>query len=130
MPSPTRPVDVGNRRGKRLGTTILNVLRGGVIGAVEVVPGVSGGTLALVVGVYETIIGSAGELVRGTVAAASGVVRRKKDSGAREHFSRVRWDVLIPLGIGMLAAIILVSATLAPLIEAHPVQSRALFAGL
>ncbi|WP_084631157.1 DUF368 domain-containing protein [Demequina aestuarii] len=117
-------------RRRRLGTAGLNVLRGGVIGAVEVVPGVSGGTLALVVGVYETLIASAGELVRGAVAGATAPLRRTGMDRSRAHFARVRWGVLVPLGLGMLTAIVLVSATLAPLIEDHPVQTRALFAGL
>ncbi|MFW7413698.1 DUF368 domain-containing protein [Demequina sp. SO4-18] len=117
-------------RARRAGIAALDVLRGGVIGAVEVVPGVSGGTLALVVGVYETIIMSAGELVRGVVAAAGALVRRTDLAPAREHFARVKWGTLIPLGLGMLTAIVLVSATLAPLIESHPIQTRALFAGL
>lgn len=106
------------------------MLRGGVIGAVEVVPGVSGGTLALVVGVYDTLISSVGELVRGTVAAGLALTRRTDLSRARAHFAQVQWNALIPLGLGMLAAIVLVSATLAPLIEEHPVETRALFAGL
>ena len=37
---------------------LLDVVRGGLIGAVETVPGVSGGTVALVVGLYESLIGS------------------------------------------------------------------------
>ncbi|WP_084038311.1 DUF368 domain-containing protein [Demequina sp. NBRC 110053] len=112
----------------------LNVARGAVIGAVEIVPGVSGGTLALVVGVYDTLIDSAGSLVRAAVQGVRSLAsRRHRDDAralAREHSSRVRWGVLIPLGLGMLAAIIVVSATLAPLIEEHPVETRALFAGL
>lgn len=113
-----------------MGAAALNVLRGGVIGAVEVVPGVSGGTLALVVGVYDIIITSAGELVRGVVTGAAALVRRSGTARSRAHFARVRWDVLVPLGLGMLAAIVVVSATLAPLIEERPVHTRALFAGL
>lgn len=129
---PTRAPDDESvpTRTRRVGTAGLNVLRGGVIGAVEVVPGVSGGTLALVVGVYETLITAAGELVRGVVTAAKALVRRESMDGARAHFARVRWGVIVPLGIGMLAAVVVVSATLAPLIEDHPVETRALFAGL
>lgn len=130
MPARTESPSTTTSRGRRAGVAVVDVLRGGVIGAVEVVPGVSGGTLALVVGVYDTLINSAGELVRGTVAGAKAVVRRTGFAPAREHFARVRWGTLVPLGIGMLTAIVLVSATLAPLIESHPVETRALFAGL
>ncbi len=129
---PSHPPAASSRPGRRrsLGTTAINVLRGAVIGAVEVVPGVSGGTLALVVGVYDALISSIGELVRGTVAWVLAVVRRSDREVARAHFARVRWGMLIPLGLGMITGIVVVSATLAPLIENHPVETRALFAGL
>lgn len=104
---------------------VLNAARGAVIGAVEIIPGVSGGTMALVLGVYDTLIGSAGSLVRAAVAGL-----RRDRTLAREHLSQVRWRVLIPLGIGMLTAIVVVAATLAPFLEDHPVEMRALFAGL
>ncbi|MGA1114799.1 MAG: undecaprenyl phosphate translocase family protein, partial [Aquiluna sp.] len=42
---------------------ITNLLRGFVIGIAEVIPGVSGGTIALIVGIYERIIGSAASAV-------------------------------------------------------------------
>ena len=103
----------------------LNVARGGVIGAVEIVPGVSGGTMALVLGVYDTLIDSAGSLVRGAVAWA-----RRDGQAAREHLSHVRWRVLIPLGLGMIIAIVVVAAAIAPFLENNPIETRALFAGL
>src|SRR5690606_766383 len=42
-----------------------DAVRGALIGTVEVVPGVSGGTVALIVGVYETVITSAGHVLSG-----------------------------------------------------------------
>jgi len=129
MSNPAAPASSAPAR-PRASSFVLNVARGGVIGAVEIVPGVSGGTMALVLGVYETIIGSAGHLVRGVVSWIGGLVRRSGTAAARAHFGQVRWSVLIPLGIGMLAAIVIVSATLAPLLESNPIQTRALFAGL
>ncbi|WP_084104952.1 DUF368 domain-containing protein [Demequina sp. NBRC 110056] len=131
--SAENPADGARRRPSPVAAA-LNVGRGAVIGAVEIVPGVSGGTMALVLGVYETIIDSAGSLVRAAVAGARSLVARDRRAelraDAREHASHVRWGVLIPLGIGMLIAIVAVSATLAPLLEEHPVETRALFAGL
>ncbi|WP_297081764.1 DUF368 domain-containing protein [uncultured Demequina sp.] len=129
MSTPAAPAPAAPTR-PRASTVALNVARGGVIGAVEIVPGVSGGTMALVLGVYETLIGSAGHLVRGAVAWVRGLVRRTGSDAAREHLRQVRWSVLLPLGVGMLAAIVIVSATLAPLLESNPIQTRALFAGL
>jgi putative membrane protein len=105
-------------------TRAANVLRGGLIGAAEAVPGISGGTIALVTGVYETVISSAGHLVSGVRAVATDRTR------ARAEFRAVRWDVLVPLLIGMVPALLLALLLLAPAIERYPVQMRALLFGM
>lgn len=115
---------------RSLGRVLLDVLRGAVIGVVEIVPGVSGGTLALVIGVYDTLITSIGEFVRGVVRAGEALVRRTGYARARAHFAQVAWGAVVPLGVGMLTAIVVASAVIAPLVEEHPVHTRALFAGL
>lgn len=109
---------------------LLDAGRGALIGTVEIIPGVSGGTVALIVGVYETLIDSAGHLARGVARAASDGVRGRGLTRAREEFAAVRWSVVLPVGFGMIAAILAASAILAPIIETEPVASRALFAGL
>lgn len=110
----------------RLGLAV----RGALIGAAEVVPGVSGGTIALIVGVYETIIRSAGHLVRAAVNVVLHGLRRGTDGAVRHHAREVRWDALVPIGIGMLTAVVVGAALLEPVLEEYPVQARALFAGL
>ena len=111
---------------------LLDVGRGALIGTVEIVPGVSGGTVALIIGVYDTLIESAGHLARGVAHTVAGIPRHRglsRERG-RAELRAVRWSVLLPVGLGMIAAILLASALLAPIIEAEPVKSRALFAGL
>lgn len=109
---------------------LLDAGRGALIGTVEIIPGVSGGTVALIVGVYETLIDSAGHLARGVARVVADGVRGRGLAGARTEFAAVRWSVVLPVGFGMIAAVLAASAILAPLIEAEPVASRALFAGL
>ncbi len=41
-----------------LGTFLIDTLKGFIIGAANVIPGASGGTLALVIGIYEKLIGA------------------------------------------------------------------------
>jgi putative membrane protein len=103
----------------------LDVVRGGLIGAAEVVPGVSGGTIALVTGVYETLIGSAGHLVHGLRLLAA-----RHRAEARTQLAMVRWDVVLPVLAGMVVAVVLGAALLEPVLEEHPVRARAVFAGL
>ncbi len=101
-------------------------MRGVLIGAAEVVPGVSGGTIALVVGVYDDLIRSAGHLVRGFVAT----LRRAPAHVRRGHLAQVHWGVVLPILAGMVVAVVVGARLLEPLLEDYPVHARALFAGL
>ncbi len=80
-------------------------MRGTLIGAVEVVPGVSGGTVALIVGVYATLIDAASHIVRGLVASAD-VVRGRGMTRTAAHFRAVRWSVVAPVLLGMVVAVV------------------------
>lgn len=100
------------------------MVRGGLIGAAEAVPGISGGTVALVVGVYEALIVSAGHMVSGLKALLTDRAR------AREEFRQVRWDVVLPVVLGMGPALVIALRLLGPAVEAYPVQMRALFLGM
>ena len=110
--------------------TVADGVRGALIGFAEIVPGVSGGTIALIVGVYDTLIDGAGHLARGVARAIADGVRGRGFSRASAHFRSVRWGVVLPIGIGMLVAIVVGAALLAPLLEAYPTATRAVFAGL
>lgn len=105
-------------------TSVLHVARGAAIGLVEVVPGISGGTVALIVGVYERLITSAGHFVGGTRLLLTD--RR----AARAELAQVRWDVVLPVLLGMVPAILLGARLLGPLVEDHPVPTLALFLGM
>lgn len=107
-----------------------NVIRGALIGTVETVPGVSGGTVALVVGVYETAITSAGHLVSGVRRTITDGARGRGLGRAREEFGRVNWGVILPLLVGMFAALVVMARLVEGWVEDNPVQSRALFFGL
>lgn len=108
----------------------IDVVRGALIGTAEVIPGVSGGTIALVVGIYDELIGSAGQLVRGVAAGVVDGIARRGTARSRAHVARVAWGVVLPALLGMAAAVIVASRLLAPLVEEHPVETRAVFAGL
>jgi putative membrane protein len=110
--------------------TIANAVRGGLIGTVEVVPGVSGGTVALIVGVYETIITSAGHIISGLRHVLSGLLRRQGMAAARTEFGRADWATLVPLAIGMLTALVLVARQVERFVHDEPELARGLFFGL
>lgn|GEM_PF-141637 len=124
--SPSQPLSSGRRAIQ----TAIDVIRGALIGFVEIVPGVSGGTVALIVGVYDALIDGAGHLARGTALLVADGLRGRGTSRSAAHFASIRWSVLIPIGIGMLSAIVIGAAVLAPLLDSHPTQTRAVFVGL
>lgn len=103
----------------------LNGLRGFLIGVAEVIPGVSGGTIALIVGVYQRIIDSAAAFTKGVLE-----LRRLNYKGLGAEFKKIDLGLLLPLGIGMLSAIVLAAAALEPLLESEPETMRGLFFGM
>lgn len=104
-----------------------NLLRGALIGVVETVPGVSGGTVALVTGVYDELIDAGHHLTAAGRRLVTGPDRRQ---GMRIHLRAVNWMLVIPLMIGMAAAVLTVAGPISRLVQTHPQTMRALFFGL
>ncbi len=102
-----------------------HVVRGMAMGVAEVVPGVSGGTVALVVGVYERLIDGAGHVVSALRLAVT-----RQGAAARAELGRAHWSTILPVVAGMLVAVLLAARFIEPLIEEHPVGARAVFFGL
>ena len=104
---------------------IANLFRGFLIGIAEVIPGVSGGTIALIVGIYERIIGSAANAVEAFLFLLRGKLQEAKVA-ARQ----IDWLLVLPVLLGMFAAIFAAAAVIEPLLESQPENMRGLFAGL
>lgn len=108
----------------------VDVVRGALIGTAETVPGVSGGTVALVVRVYDTAITSAGHLITGTVRTVTDVPRGKGTARAATEFRSVAWRTVIPLLAGMAVALLVMARFMEGWVEDYPIQTRALFFGM
>lgn len=108
----------------------VHAVRGGLIGAAESVPGISGGTVALVVGLYDELIAAAAHVVAAGRAFVVGVVRRRGTSEAVASLRRVDWRLVLPVLVGMAVVLVLSLRTLAPLLAEHPVPTRAVFLGM
>ena len=124
-----QPAMTSNRGATPL-SVIANLIRGALIGVAEVIPGVSGGTLALIVGIYGRLIDAGATLV----LAARRLLRLTRDEpgtrAAGRTFATANWALLIPVGVGMVIAVILGARFIEPLLETHPEQMRAVFFGL
>lgn len=111
---------------KKLWSTFSDFLRGSLIGAAEVVPGVSGGTIALITGVYDNLIGSAATMIRALV----GSLRSEGRAERWREVASLPWLRLVSILLGMGAAIVVASRLLEPLIVDYPEHTRAVFLGL
>ena len=95
------------------------------MGAADVVPGVSGGTVALLTGIYDRLIGNVG-----IGARSLGRLVRADLRGAIRQLGRVEWSFLIPLGAGLLAAVVLLAGMIEEALIEHPEPMAGLFLGL
>jgi len=102
-----------------------SILRGYLMGAADIVPGVSGGTIALVLGIYERLIAS----VRAGSSALGAFLRLDFSHGV-EWLRKIEWSFILPLGAGIGLAIVSLSHLLERLLRDHAVLMAALFLGL
>lgn len=95
------------------------------MGAADLVPGVSGGTVALLFGVYENLLKQISKIF--TILT---LLARFNFKSARKELRNVDWQFLCSLGIGIGIAVVTLAAWLSNQIEDHPVQLSAIFFGL
>lgn len=105
----------------------VDLLRGFLIGMAELVPGVSGGTVALVTGVYEQLIDSASHALS---AAKRLVLGPDRLAGFATELRRTDWWLIGAVMAGMAAAVFTVAGVMEAFVSDHPEQSRGLFFGL
>jgi putative membrane protein len=105
--------------------TLLHFIRGFAMGSADIVPGVSGGTIALVLGIYERFIAS----VRAGSKALTLLVRADLD-GFRRWMSAVEWTFILPLVAGIGVAFLTLARVIRDLLHDEPELMSAVFLGL
>ncbi|QFU75530.1 DUF368 domain-containing protein [Halioglobus maricola] len=98
-------------------------LRGVLMGAADIVPGVSGGTMAFITGIYDRLLGS----IRSVDIAFVRKVLALDIRGAWEH---VNGGFLLALLLGIATSIVTLSRVISWVLEHHPVPLWAFFFGL
>ena len=99
------------------------LLCGLAMGAADVVPGVSGGSMAFILGIYATLL----EAIAGFDLELLGLLGRGSWAAAA---ARVRLGFLLPLLAGVAASVLLLVRPITWLYEDHPVFLFAFFFGL
>jgi len=95
------------------------------MGAADIVPGVSGGTIALILGIYERLIAS----IR-TGARSLGRLLRGDVSGFVAQIRAIEWTLIAPLLVGIGAAVVVLSSVIDTLLVDEPEAMAGLFFGL
>lgn len=98
-------------------------LRGLLMGAADIVPGVSGGTMAFITGIYDTLLSS----IRAFDLMFLGKLFRLDIAGAWEH---VNGAFLLALFAGIATSIFSLAQVVSWVLEHHPVPLWAFFFGL
>jgi len=100
-------------------------VRGVLMGGADIIPGVSGGTIALIVGVYERLIAAISHLVSFGLSLA-----RLDGQAALEAWRAVDWRLLVPLGGGIVTALLVGARFIPGLMAEYPMHMQGLFLGL
>jgi len=111
---------------------------GFAMGAADIVPGVSGGTMAFILGVYETLINAIKsfnlDAARMGLQLLHPTEPTEEEQGAQNRImvllDHLHLRFLIALGGGILAAIIILASALEHLLQTQPTYVFAFFGGL
>jgi putative membrane protein len=110
------------------------IVKGFCMGIADVIPGVSGGTLALILGVYRELVDTIKGLHPRILLLALQWLRRGKTEEDRAalvaEWQRLNVGFLLLLGTGIATAIGVGSAFIPTLMEDYPAPMRAFFFGL
>lgn len=103
---------------------ILTGIKGFFMGAANVIPGVSGGTIALITGIYEEIVDSLNALM------SVKVWKSLFKDGFKNFWAQIHGTFLLSLAIGVLVSIFSLAKLAEYCLHSHPVQTWAFFFGL
>lgn len=98
-------------------------LKGMSMGAADVVPGVSGGTIAFISGIYEELLTSISSINLGLI----GVLRKE---GIKAAWNQVNGNFLLALFVGIFVSVVSLAKVIESLLENHPILIWSFFFGL
>ena len=102
---------------------LLLYFKGLLMGAADIVPGVSGGTMALITGIYKELISSIDQINLKQL-------RLLHQKGFTAFWKGVNGSFLLPLFLGIVSGILFLSGAITYLLDHHPILLWSFFFGL
>ncbi len=98
-------------------------VKGACMGAADVIPGVSGGTIAFIMGIYDEFVGS--------IASINSEAVRKLFKGEfRAFWKHINGNFLLSIVLGIGVSVITLAGLMQILLNDYPIQTWAFFFGL
>ncbi len=108
---------------RKLKDYLLIGVKGACMGAADVIPGVSGGTIAFITGIYDEFVGS--------IASIDSQALRLLLSGKlRDFWKHINGTFLLSIVCGIGVSVLALAGAMQYLLETHPIQTWAFFFGL
>ncbi|MGM0596046.1 MAG: DUF368 domain-containing protein [Myxococcota bacterium] len=98
-------------------------IKGALMGAADVIPGVSGGTIALITGIYDRLV----------AAINSADIKTFKllfRGRFKKAFLRIHWGFIIPLVLGVFISVFSLAKLITSLLDQFPIMVWSFFFGL
>lgn len=108
---------------RNLKDNLLTYLKGMAMGAADVVPGVSGGTIALIAGIYERLLDSIGAI---DIEAFRLLIKGQ----FRTLWKKINGTFLLSLILGIVTSILTLAGLITYLIRTYPIPVWSFFCGL
>ena len=104
-------------------STLIVYVKGVAMGIADLVPGVSGGTIALITNIYEELISSINRVTVREIVLLFGANRKKS-------WQNINGPFLLPLFLGIVTSILFLSSVIQFLLENHSLALWSFFFGL
>lgn len=106
-------------------------LNGIFMGLADIVPGVSGGTIALILGIYERLISAIRSIdLKFIPFSFMSLLDRDYLKKARDNLFSIDFKFLLPLALGIGSAFLVASYLILPALENYPAYIHSFFFGL
>ncbi len=105
-------------------------LKGLAMGSADAVPGVSGGTIALIVGIYERLVHSITSMNTKNILYLSNSIMQRDEREVRSYVQKMDLVFLSVLFTGIISAVVIVLRLMHYFLEYYTVQTFGFFLGL